>query len=385
MKKVITLILILFVFSSTMVCARESVTISVNGVEMQTKGILKDDRTFVPLRFVAEGLGATVKWMESRNVVYIYGQQEKVIPVSEWFNEDFDKMMQVAFEDAGLDFNKVYRKTPFEYAYEDENVGLLTAAFMGTEGKLIIDFYGEGTLNNPSMAVSALWFFDIETHQYGKICENCVASGFYEDRRLSPLFTYSDYEGNVHFFDVHTSERWSIPNAKLIAAIGHTVYYVRDKLCVYNLDSGKEEVCDVELNRTDIYRSYTDGDRIYIKMLSLDENILVLDLTNLSISQCDYFDTEFDFWEKSILGVRGNDDLTKPPRIFVNDMPVYNIPDSFLLNDRTYVPLRFIAEEMGAEVVWVDGENRVEINDKPSENPWYTFTEGGSPDILVYN
>jgi len=46
-----------------------------------------------------------------------------------------------------------------------------------------------------------------------------------------------------------------------------------------------------------------------------------------------------------------------------------------LINDRTYVPLRFIAESLGKDVKWNGAENRVDISDKPViTNPTDTVT-----------
>ena len=80
MKKLILMILMISIFICFPVFANEQVTICVNGVEMQTKGVLVKDRTFVPLRFVAEKLGAEVLWNEQENVVYINEKHDEVIP-----------------------------------------------------------------------------------------------------------------------------------------------------------------------------------------------------------------------------------------------------------------------------------------------------------------
>ena len=50
---------------------KEEYTINEESKKMDTKALLKDTRTFVPVRYVSEGLGATVEWDESINTVYI--------------------------------------------------------------------------------------------------------------------------------------------------------------------------------------------------------------------------------------------------------------------------------------------------------------------------
>ncbi|MBQ3615054.1 MAG: copper amine oxidase N-terminal domain-containing protein, partial [Anaerotignum sp.] len=45
----------------------------------------------------------------------------------------------------------------------------------------------------------------------------------------------------------------------------------------------------------------------------------------------------------------------------VNGEPVQLDAPAFIANDRTYLPLRFIAENLGAEVVWNGANNTVTI------------------------
>lgn len=51
------------------------------GIEFDTVPIIKEDRTFVPLRFVSEGLGATVKWDEYTRTVLITQPQKDLSKV----------------------------------------------------------------------------------------------------------------------------------------------------------------------------------------------------------------------------------------------------------------------------------------------------------------
>jgi hypothetical protein len=46
-------------------------TMNGKGITLDTKAVVKKGRTFVPLRFVSEALGATVKWEGKYKVVYI--------------------------------------------------------------------------------------------------------------------------------------------------------------------------------------------------------------------------------------------------------------------------------------------------------------------------
>ena len=55
-----------------------SKNVEVDGVELQmdTKPFLKDSRTFVPIRFVAEGMGLNVDWDKDTQEVTIYGRKK---------------------------------------------------------------------------------------------------------------------------------------------------------------------------------------------------------------------------------------------------------------------------------------------------------------------
>lgn len=55
--------------------------IKVNGVtkELDTQAIIKDTRTFVPIRFVSEALGATVEWDSKGKSVYINNNGKPII------------------------------------------------------------------------------------------------------------------------------------------------------------------------------------------------------------------------------------------------------------------------------------------------------------------
>lgn len=63
--------------------------------EMDTKAIIKQDRTFVPIRFVSEALGATVKWDGNTRTVIITTGKEKttgVEPATQDLKEIYNKL-----------------------------------------------------------------------------------------------------------------------------------------------------------------------------------------------------------------------------------------------------------------------------------------------------
>lgn len=89
-----------------------STTAIVNGVEMifDSKAIIQNDRTFVPLRFVSEALGAKVEWIDSTKTVVITDSSiEQKSTVAEI--EDFDSVDKVDFYisiNINKDLNKQY-------------------------------------------------------------------------------------------------------------------------------------------------------------------------------------------------------------------------------------------------------------------------------------
>lgn len=58
-----------------------------------------------------------------------------------------------------------------------------------------------------------------------------------------------------------------------------------------------------------------------------------------------------------------------PIRIFINDKEVYSDVNPQLVNGRVLVPLRLVAESMGAEVQWNIANNSVYISTKESSVP----------------
>ena len=48
-------------------------------------------------------------------------------------------------------------------------------------------------------------------------------------------------------------------------------------------------------------------------------------------------------------------------KAYVNEKEVKLDSAAFIENDRTYTPIRFISEELGADVTWVESEQKVII------------------------
>ena len=70
--------------------------------------------------------------------------------------------------------------------------------------------------------------------------------------------------------------------------------------------------------------------------------------------------------EKEEKAVITNDNITiiiyiNSYKAYVNDKEVILDSPAFIENDRTYTPIRFIAENLGAKIVWDEKENTVTI------------------------
>lgn len=93
---VITLIISLAAFKETQ--ANQNIRIIVDGKDIacDVPPFIKDGRTFVPIRFVAEALGAEVKWDDNQKIVYIKSAetiaQEKAQEAAKKQQEELKKM-----------------------------------------------------------------------------------------------------------------------------------------------------------------------------------------------------------------------------------------------------------------------------------------------------
>ena len=61
-KRLISVILALFIALSVTVYARDDIRVYVNGTRIDTDGVLIDNKTYIPLRAVSEAMGADVSW-----------------------------------------------------------------------------------------------------------------------------------------------------------------------------------------------------------------------------------------------------------------------------------------------------------------------------------
>jgi hypothetical protein len=73
MKKrfVILLVAILLIFVAGQALADEPLYLYINGIQANASPVMINDRVFVPVRFVAENLGATVGWDGNNRTVFI--------------------------------------------------------------------------------------------------------------------------------------------------------------------------------------------------------------------------------------------------------------------------------------------------------------------------
>ena len=396
LKKILTIAIAVLMLQSACVFANDEITIKVDGeiIKTDSPAILKDDRTFVPIRFVAEELDAEVLWSSHLNQVYINSGAAETIAVEKWYNDSFNAMMKRGFAEFGLNYEPAPIDKIGAFVCFDDKTYIEAFLSLRMDGKFIVYFDGEVKLGDDRTGDrGSLWYYDVETQKYEKIGNGySVDSWFnprYYDEKSSNLIKYYDCDGNLAFFDMETLEHFSMPDTRVLAVINHNVYHTdfKGKIYVHNLDDKSTREYPAK-NINKYYkgvRSYTDGEKLY--MLMDNEKFIVWEvvLETMEISVVGYEETEFPRLKEVSYGretaLKDND--AGVPKIYVNDNLVENIPEAFLLNDRTYVPIRFVAEALGAEVIWIDGENRVEINKQNEGEIHYRFAED-SWDIEKY-
>jgi len=112
MKKTVVLALVIFCMMCGMVARADSTcNVTVNGVyvEFDQPPIIKDSRTYVPLRAVGEQMGASVKWNDdTRTVTIIYKNTGIALEVG-------NKIMTVRDMSTGAEFTEDLEVPPIEY------------------------------------------------------------------------------------------------------------------------------------------------------------------------------------------------------------------------------------------------------------------------------
>lgn len=78
MKKIIALFMVFCLFPIT-VSAKSDVKVYVNGMRLNEKVLLENDRTYIPLRAVGESIGATVSWDDATKSAYITFTEDDAI------------------------------------------------------------------------------------------------------------------------------------------------------------------------------------------------------------------------------------------------------------------------------------------------------------------
>ncbi|MDA8235001.1 MAG: copper amine oxidase N-terminal domain-containing protein [Clostridia bacterium] len=84
--------------------------------QMDTVALLKEGRTFVPARYVAEAFGATVEWDSAIRTVYISKTQPKKDPVTGWIKEETDVQDVEYSMSIGFSSNPDLRKARYDAA-----------------------------------------------------------------------------------------------------------------------------------------------------------------------------------------------------------------------------------------------------------------------------
>jgi len=109
-KKFLAGIVIGFLLATVMtVSAVSPIKLIINGAKITADPApqMFDGRVFVPARFVAEPLGATVEWDQEQNAVVITSRptEEPAIPVDEENNNDTDAIEWLSYDELGKVYN----------------------------------------------------------------------------------------------------------------------------------------------------------------------------------------------------------------------------------------------------------------------------------------
>ncbi|GKX31184.1 hypothetical protein SH1V18_36640 [Vallitalea longa] len=89
-----------------LVINKKEITVNNQAKVMDTQAILKDSRTYVPVRFVSEAMGANVKW-DSTNSIVIITLESDTADLEEMTNEEIIQQLQeypYLENDYGIDF-----------------------------------------------------------------------------------------------------------------------------------------------------------------------------------------------------------------------------------------------------------------------------------------
>ncbi len=78
MKRIFIMLMLVFLFPVT-VSAQSDVKVYVNGMRLNAKVILENDRTYIPLRAVGESIGASVSWDDDTRSAYITFTEDDAI------------------------------------------------------------------------------------------------------------------------------------------------------------------------------------------------------------------------------------------------------------------------------------------------------------------
>ena len=144
----------------------DSDTATVNGVakELGVPARITDDRTFIPLRFVSENMGATVDWNGDTRTITITGETK----MSELAKIDNTKWQYNADDNVYWQVGVSYCATPADTSYETLGI-FVPAAYMNAadnrDGTYTCEVNSEGEVNGYT-ALSAPIVIPVETPGY---------------------------------------------------------------------------------------------------------------------------------------------------------------------------------------------------------------------------
>lgn len=394
-KKIIILGVLMLIVLQSSVFAEENISVHVAGREKNyytNDVIMKNDRIFVPIGVLASMTGEEFLWNEYRNNVYIKEAVDYTVPLAEWKNGSYMKLVEDAFADINIPIEEVEfsgLRGIFETEKPYAGVEFRTTGYCMAD-KLIprMDLCDYKEMNEQGIE-DIFWYYDIKTGEYGKLGEGKNIEYYYSIGDYTKLFPFYNTKGQIVLTDMETMERHILSEGFICAIIDNTIYYTKydGKMYVNKLNGEPEKVYDMPVDLDEWVVVCTDGKSIFFLTDWENDTVIEYNVETGETKELKIWDSWFAEEGYLSVGKRNPLDFSTigRPNIYINGILLENAVEIKQENGYyyTYVPLRVIAEALNYKVEWIDGENRVNVTKLRHEKPRYGF-DYKKDNILVY-
>ena len=252
MRKIISIVMVLILLSSSVVIGNKMIPkiyINENLIEFEDQNpFIRDSRTFVPIRFVAENLGCTVSWDNENRVAIIEGLGKKIeLPIGK--NIIIKNGVTYNIDVASFIENK-RTLVPIRFVSEhlgadvgwnqEEYAAYITLDISNTNGFSVNDiFIGDSkdkvikNMGEPSRIDSSKYGFS--WYIYNNDYEKYMQIGI-KDEKVVGLYTNSDIFSNSEGIKIDTA------SSKVIDVYGEPLNSIKKGNTSYILPHNKNEV-----------------------------------------------------------------------------------------------------------------------------------------------